>query len=150
MTEQAVAASAQVEHARAHRVRVHEVLLALSGLPGSPAPGAAEQWWSLLRTELDRLAGAFAEHVALTEAPDGLHAEMIAVAPRLTAAVRRLRAEHRDIAGLISALCQRAIRREDPEALRAGVTSLLARVHRHRRRGADLVHQAYAVDIGGD
>jgi hypothetical protein len=35
------------------------------------------------------------------------------------------------------------------ERLRSVLTSLLVALARHRQRGADLVYEAYAVDIGG-
>ena len=41
---------------------------------------------------------------------------------------------------------------DDPEwveRLRSVLTSLLVALARHRQRGADLVYEAYAVDIGG-
>jgi hypothetical protein len=34
--------------------------------------------------------------------------------------------------------------------VRAAATSLLARLARHRQRGADLVFEAYQVDVGGE
>ena len=39
---------------------------------------------------------------------------------------------------------------EDVEQVRALGTSLLGRIVRHRQRGADLVYEAYEVDVGGD
>ena len=33
--------------------------------------------------------------------------------------------------------------------MRAELTALLVALARHRQRGADLVYEAYAVDIGG-
>jgi len=36
------------------------------------------------------------------------------------------------------------------DAIRAHGTALLARLARHRQRGADLIHEAYEVDIGGE
>ena len=35
------------------------------------------------------------------------------------------------------------------EDLRVELTALLAALARHRQRGADLVYEAYAVDLGG-
>ncbi len=35
------------------------------------------------------------------------------------------------------------------EELRVELTALLAALARHRQRGADLIYEAYAVDLGG-
>jgi hypothetical protein len=42
-----------------------------------------------------------------------------------------------------------AVDSAEPQALRDGLTDLLAELVRHRQRGADLVYEAYSVDIGG-
>jgi hypothetical protein len=38
----------------------------------------------------------------------------------------------------------------DVDAIRALATALLGRLARHRQHGADLIYQAYQVDLGGE
>lgn len=94
------------------------------------------------------------EHIASTEGPEGLHAELLAQAPRLANAVSRLVSEH-------EALTQGAgpARRTGQSMHSGGRTSRLsghwgtdvvADISRHRQRGADLIYEAYEHDIGGE
>lgn len=94
-----------------------------------------------LRPALERLAREFALHVEVTEGPGGLHQAILAGDLRLANQVDTLAAEHAVIAAEIAALVR------DPDV--ASTRALIARIERHRRRGADLIHEAFATDIGG-
>jgi len=71
---------------------------------------------------------------------------------RLANAVRALADEHEfiatDIAEAIAAT-QAPVGADDVEPIREQATGLLGRLVRHRQRGADLIYEAYATDIGG-
>ena len=99
---------------------------------------------------------AFDQHVFVTEKPGGLYEEIIMRAPRVSTA--------RSIASRTS--IPRSPRRSREqlrrlEAVPIGATSghsrprattsqrFIGTVIRHRQRGADLVWEAYNVDIGG-
>ena len=85
------------------------------------------------------LSDAIAEHLAVTEGEGGLYAEIVAADPRLAYAVQSLIREHDELRRLLHSRlsdCQR------DEAART--------LHRHTRRGNDLVHEAFVVDIGGE
>ena len=75
------------------------------------------------------------------------------IAPHLGAKARRLREEHPVItAALTEAASLLAIPPADEEAAdaaRDGLQRLMGRIVRHRQHGADLVWEAYAIDIGG-
>jgi hypothetical protein len=90
----------------------------------------------------------------VTEAAGGLYEEILENAPRLANRVKRLRREHADITAAIrSGSAETQAATQDPgrvEALRDHAVRLLADLVRHRKRGLDLVYEAYHVDIGGE
>jgi len=67
--------------------------------------------------------------------------------------VARFRREHAEIAdGIRHAIaeCSTATDPEAVQALRDHTVRLFADLVRHRKRGLDLVYEAYHVDIGGE
>lgn len=124
----------------------------------APLHGREEEWATGVASALDSLAEAFAAHVALTEDPDGLFAQIRADAPHLDPVLRRLQAEHQTI-GEALATQRRALADSGaapgaaPGAaleVRDALTTVLGRLVRHRQQGADLVWRAYEVDLGGE
>ena len=102
---------------------------------------------------LERLQEVFAVHVEVTEAPGGLYQEILENAPRLANRVTRFRREHDDITEGIRRGLAECASAGDPgavQALRDHSVRLFADLVRHRKRGLDLVYQAYHVDIGGE
>ena len=122
--------------------------LALAG----PA-GHTSHWVERVHAALLELSGDLRQHVAVTEGPKGLYQDLLRTAPRLTGPVNSLTEDHavikEHLEGLL-ALVDGAGETEDVEQVRALGTSLLGRIVRHRQRGADLVYEAYEVDVGGD
>ena len=78
----------------------------------------------------------FAEHVHAVEGSEGTHQAILATAPRLAHAVAKLDAEHRRLTAELEELTARTAR-------------LAAELARHHQREIDLLHEAYATDIGG-
>ena len=115
---------------------------------GAPI-GSGTRWRVRLQRTLEKLALAADEHVAETEASDGILAEIIAEAPRLWREVDGLRAEH----SMLIEVCARVIGRlkgsDSSLLVRREVQALLGKFEAHRHRGADLVYEAFDVDIGG-
>jgi hypothetical protein len=142
--------SPRVETARARR---HSLITAMSRLEGVIAsPAAAEGWLGAVSVALDEVRLAFEEHVAVTEGSDGLLPEILQIAPRFATEIELIKAEHEaieealDVAGLtINGALE--IASEDPQPVRECVVTLLGRLGLHRQRGADLVYDAYNVDI---
>ncbi|HEV3462453.1 MAG TPA: hypothetical protein VHS79_21860 [Actinomycetes bacterium] len=102
---------------------------------------------------LERLQEVFAVHVEVTEAPGGLYQEILENAPRLANRVTRFRREHTDITEGIRRAVAECAGAGDPaavQALRDHSVRLFADLVRHRKRGLDLVYEAYHVDIGGE
>jgi Hemerythrin HHE cation binding domain len=141
-----------VDLARARRA---ELLAGITALESALAAPAGDPVWSArVQARSDQLAGAFDDHVRATEGPDGMYADILRTAPRLRFGVDRLSTEHDDIRVAITALDKLIDESTDsgPDGVgrvRDAGVHLLARLVRHRQRGADLVFEAYAQDIGG-
>jgi antitoxin (DNA-binding transcriptional repressor) of toxin-antitoxin stability system len=115
------------------------------------APAGDPDWRHRVSARLGGLRAAFAEHVVVTEGPEGLYAELLDHAPRLSRGVHVLIREHGAVVAAMSALARRArLPEATTEELRGWASDLLREMSRHRQRGADLVYQAYQTDIGGE
>lgn len=112
------------------------------------APRTDPGWRRGLSTELPHLCAAFAAHVELTEGPAGLYTQVLADEPRLVRQVHRLGREHAAVREALDAFARRLDAPHD-QILGWG-SDLLRALARHRQRGADLVHAAYVVDLGGE
>lgn len=133
--------------ARRHRAELLQTIQAFEAALAVPAGDPA--WRDGVAERLRALREAFGEHVVVTEGPDGLYAELLDHAPRLANGVGALVREHAGVLGAIDALVAR-FPSGDIERLRGRSTELLRQLARHRQRGADLVYEAYATDIGGE
>jgi hypothetical protein len=126
-----------------------ELLAAIQGLECAlAAPAHDLAWRHGVAAELGRLRAAFANHVEITEGPDGLYAEVLGDAPRLVNEVYTLGREHAVVLTALDALVARID--AEPERLRCWAGDLLRELSQHRQRGAELVYEAYATDIGGE
>lgn len=139
----------QLGAARRHRVEllhhIHEFERAIA------VPSAEPDWRNQVAGRLANLRRAFAEHIAVTEGEEGLYAELLLAAPRLARAVGVLVREHAMIARAMDAYARRVSEPHlEIERLRAWASDLLRGLSRHRQRGADLVYEAFATDIGGE
>jgi hypothetical protein len=144
-----------LEAARARRGELHRALLDLEGALAGAARGRAQAWADSVRAALARVRETFIAHIDVTEGADGLYQEVRAQAPRLSGAVNRLQHEHADIAGAVAEVENRlddAMADADVwvESIREAAVRLMGLLVRHRQRGADLVYEAYDVEIGGE
>jgi ATP phosphoribosyltransferase regulatory subunit HisZ len=139
-----------LQRVRAHRAELKDSLGAVDDALASPLAGP--QWRERVRVALAELDHDFRTHVDLTESPGGLHDDVLAGSPRLSGRVRRLTDEHMRLTGVLGGLLARLDGDGDLDraALREEATSLIGQLVRHRQAGADLVFEAYEVDIGGD
>src|SRR6266536_2209194 len=116
-------------------------------LAGPPEEGGPERFVPLL----EHLRVVFAVHVEVTESPGGLYEEILEIAPRLANKIARFKREHVAITKAIgSALEELPDDGLPTRDLRGRLDRLHELLARHRRRGADLVYEAYDVDIGGE
>ena len=141
---------------------------ALSGLELALAAPFANrvEWVTHVREALDVVHEVWKHHIVATEAPGAFLDDLVTESPRLSTPTARLRKDHSDIlAAIIAGENELATPPDDDtpddgtpnggtyvawaESVRVDLTALLAALARHRQRGADLVYEAYAVDLGG-
>jgi hypothetical protein len=119
---------------------------------GDALAGPDEATGERLAPILDHLRVVFGVHVEVTESPGGLYEEILEIAPRLANKITRFKREHaiitRSIKSTLDDLPGEGAA-PGPE-LRGRLDHLHELLARHRRRGADLVYEAYDVDIGGE
>jgi hypothetical protein len=147
------AADSGLDALRRRRAELGGSMAALQQALAQPRSGRHSAWAERVDVALVELSADFAEHVAVTEGSDGLHDAVLASSPRLSNSIRRLVAEHTVIKGLIDDLLvgvRPPVAAGDVDPVRELGTALLARLVRHRQHGADLIHEAYQVDIGGE
>jgi hypothetical protein len=140
--------------ARQHRETFHDAIVELERAAAAPAPGREEAWSERVGDALAGLRTALAEHQVVTEGPAGLYDEICAEQPRFDHRTRELAADHQVLAELLDAASAVLASESKPgaatvEATREALTTLVARLFRHRQRGLDLVYEAYMTDIGG-
>jgi hypothetical protein len=144
-----------LSEAKRRRATLHDALVHLEIAISSPAASRIPEWTALVTKEMVGVRDAFEQHVLVTEKPGGLYEEIIMRAPRLDGTVRRLKDEHPGISEKIDAMLERLEKATigGPEwpldDARDDLQRFIGTVIRHRQRGADLVWEAYNVDIGG-
>ena len=141
-----------LEQARQQRAELGESMAALEAALTLPA-GAGPVWRRRVRAALTELSHDLRDHAELTEQDGGFYADIGLTAPRLTHGVETQLGEHAEaLAEVERLLAERDEGLRDPEAVEAhreACIQLLGRLVRHRQRTADLIYEAYAVDIGG-
>jgi len=115
-------------------------------------PASADDWLVRVEGGLADLRLALDAHIEEVEGADGLLAEIVDMAPRLSGQAEDLRHHHMELLGawLRAEATVRAAREEGPAAralVRRRVVALIGRLTRHRQAGSDLVYEAYNVDI---
>lgn len=133
------------------RARRGELGTTLANLQRAMDVARHATWGSEVGTALEQLREDFQIHVVLAEGPDGLHEQVLGDAPRLAGRVARLQREHIDLQLAINEALQVLEGRLSVESgsPRTMILGLLDRLEKHRSRGADLVYEAYQVDLGG-
>jgi hypothetical protein len=152
------ATTSALQAAKGQRLSLRRAIGGLEqALTQTPAAADGDQpgaWLEHLGGALTHLDEVFAVHVQVTEGAGGLYDEIVENAPRLANRVKRFRREHADIGGAIRrGIAESKVAGRDAgevEALRDHAVRLLADLVRHRKRGLDLVYEAYHVDIGGE
>jgi hypothetical protein len=113
-----------------------------------PAIGREGEWSENLREQLRRLSSALELHVLTTESSEGLLANIVEAVPRLKHRVDIALDDHVQLGRqLQTALDSLSTERWRVDELREQVTDLLRGLTTHRQLGADLVYEAYSVDI---
>lgn len=145
-----VSVSGPVTRVAAHHHSMRESMSELEFVASRPA--GTSGWHGVVDNALQDLGESLQEHIDDVEGPTGLLADIMDEAPRLTTEIDLVRKEH---AALLKAWSQarltvrgsEAIEKADVDAVRRRVMTLLGRLVLHRHRAADLVYEAYNVDI---
>ena len=145
--EAAAAVNERLQRARGLRVELQEAMSRLELALAHPASPIG--WAQVVEMYLYELRAALDAHIDAAEGPDGLLAEIRDQTPRLAPAAATLGHEHIDLLAMWDQAA--GALRADPEdtaGIRRRITTLLCELALHRQRGADLVYDAYNVDIG--
>ena len=146
--------TATLEEVVRRRADLHQAILGLERAAAEPAEGREEQWQAGVIAALEEVEGEIVDHIEVTERDHGLYDEIIDVAPRLSRNIEVLRSEHPEMQAATSALRARLasapVRGDEAVAeARDAIDHVLAQLVSHRRRGADLLWEAYSLDTGG-
>jgi hypothetical protein len=128
----------------------YEAILALEQALAAPAGDQPSSWAESLRAPVEHLRGVLEAHVSGTEGEGGLFPEIREHAPRLIHAMDRLQADHdplRDTAASLAASLDGVTNDADVDRVREVGVELIRRLLVHRHRGAELVYDAYWVDL---
>jgi hypothetical protein len=138
------------ERSREKRRGVRQASADLEEALARPASQDSEGWSTGTADCLALLATAFELHVQQSEGSEGLLAEIIEVSPRCAPAVEQIKRDHRDILAELRALevtARRSVEVAQIADVREHALAMLQTIARHRQRGADLIYEAYSVDI---
>ncbi|MFQ5556269.1 MAG: hypothetical protein ACE5GB_01980 [Acidimicrobiales bacterium] len=142
-----------LEQARSRRLALGDAADRVEELIARPGPDP--RWTERVTGAMSDLRTAFTDHVEEVESPDGLLPHLLSDSPRLANAITRMYTDHTRIADLIETTCERLVDCGDAcdgvavDSVRAATVDILAMISKHRQAGADLVYEAYHVDIGG-
>ncbi|HZD71264.1 MAG TPA: hypothetical protein VFA45_20890 [Actinomycetes bacterium] len=137
-----------LQAAKGQRLSLRRAIGELQEVLAAPS-GAADV--DRMISVLDHLRVVFGVHVEVTESPGGLYEEIMEIAPRLANLIARFKREHAAITAAITRGRDELRAESAPLAeLQDHLDHLLQALVRHRKRGADLVYEAYHVDIGGE
>lgn len=136
--------------ARDHIINRRQALYeAMRGLEAATArPSGLADWRIEIEAALAKLEAALRSHVGQVEAEEGLFAQVMDESPRLAPCIASLRKEHDQL--LLA--CHTALRMSGDwgtSSLRRRTNTLLDRLTAHRQNGAELLFDAYNVEIGG-
>jgi hypothetical protein len=136
------------------RADLHQALIDIEEAISGPAAHRVEAWTADVTKQLSAMLTTLDEHIEVTERVGGLYDEIQQRAPHLSTQVGRLHDEHPTMRADTLELLDRFENDRIGDAwtvdqARDDVQRLLGRVVRHRQHGADLVWEAYNLDIGG-
>lgn len=137
-----------LQAARALREKLYDSLQSLGRAITAPVTSGA-RWRSRVSSELARVSRALDAHVAETEGVDGILREIVEQAPRLWRDVDALYDDHGALTDAVSEVERSLAEGASSRAIRREVHLLIGRMEAHRHRGADLVYEAFGVDLGG-
>lgn len=127
-----------------------ELKQAISEVENATASASARpDWRPRLAATLGDLNEALLRHVEEVEGSEGLLAELMTKAPRLSRRIEEVRDEHPQLCHQATKVIDSLDDEAKVDVIRADVLDLLSAIARHRQAGADLVYEGYEVDLGG-
>jgi hypothetical protein len=135
---------------RVRRDHFYDAILAVERAISKPAGDAPEGWAAALAAPVESLQATLDDHVSGTEGHDGLFEQMRDDAPHMLPALERLRGEHDPLLDGTRVLADSLSNVHDDDGVdlvRMHALDLLRRMLEHRHRGAELIYDAYAVDV---
>lgn len=139
-----------LEAVRVRRDALYDTVMALERALATPTGGQPAEWADLVRNRVENVQSVLERHVAETEREGGFFDDVLEHAPHLRHAADRLRSEHRPLLERAAEL-ERSLdgvrEASDCESVRSAGVELIRQVLEHRHRGAELVYDAYSVDI---
>jgi hypothetical protein len=132
--------------AKRRREVLHGAINDLENALAASQPGS-ERWIRDIQDALQRTQTTIENHVREAEAPDGMLAQVVQEEPALGARVEAMKREHVTMLERGAALVE--LSREPPSAeeLQDKVTDIVELIDRHRHRSADLLLDAYDLDL---
>jgi len=141
-----------LERVERRREQLYDVMLRLEQALAAPGASDRSEWQTDLLAKCDEFGVVLEDHINGTEGQGGLFEDVAERSPRLISRVDRLRAEHESLQQaaerLRSALLSGPFTDAELDSARAAGLALLGELARHRQHGADLLHEAYWVDVG--
>lgn len=136
---------------RRHRSHLQDAMAGFESAIRRPAEHPGD-WLADVTRQLAELAGALESHIHVHEGPDSFHADVLRGRPHLTPLVASLQRDHRRLSQDVDHLMRFLMDHTpiDEPDVRARGLALIHQFSRHRERGADLVWEAFNVDIGGE
>lgn len=142
-----------LDELRRRRAELRESMTALEQALAAPVTADPARWAVRVHVALVELSADLRLHVNVTEGPRGLYNDLRGAAPRISAQIDKLTEEHAELRQTLDdlmLLLDGPYPITDAPAIRHGATVLLGMFARHRQKGADLVYEAYSVDVGGE
>jgi hypothetical protein len=143
----------QLAEVRQRRAGLRRTMTEVEEAASAALAGRPREWQAQMLPRIDDLREAWTAHVSGTEGPGGLWEQVRTDAPRLDGQLRRMGREHETLGADIDALRRDLSDAGDEESrlvdVRERATAILARLTRHRQRGADLIYEAFERDVGG-
>lgn len=136
------------QQVRQRRERMFEATRLLQEC-SQPPEGDPSRWRQELGDAVDTLDEVLAAHIASTEGRDGFFDQLIDESEgRLSSPVDGLRRDHGHSTELLRDLREAIQVEADPVTLQKSTNELIEQLEAHRHRGADLLWEAYGVEIG--
>lgn len=141
---------------RRRREALHQAVVGLEDTLAAPV-GDGEHWRLRVAMAVDHAVARIGEHIAETEGPGSILDQIRQTAPRLSRRIDQMRVDHERLEKAGHALAHAVADLGESEgegmpdranAVRNQAIEMMGQIARHRQRGADLLFEAYHVDLG--